>query len=148
MRGTPAQVAAEIGRRAAALKPAIREAERLTLIDVQAEAKRFSQGGYKTDVLAQMGHPYAKRRPRPPQDTAIINLQTGDLFRGWRRRTGNWRGGTLSSFVFNVSRDAALVEAMGQRGSPSIRRPLTERIPPLVRRVRLARLRAAIRKVI
>jgi hypothetical protein len=148
MRGTPAQVAAEIGRRAAALKPALRDAERLTLLDIQAEAKRLSRGVYKTETLAKMGHPYAKRKPRPPADAGIINLQKGDLLRGWRRKTGNWSGGTLFSSVFNISAHGALVEAMGKPGSPTIARPLPLLIPPLVRRARLARLRAVLRKVL
>lgn len=121
-----------------------------TIKEAQGMAKGLSQGTYKTVTLAEMGHPYASRRPRPPDDPAIINLQTGDFMRGWRRRTGNWSSGSLSCFVFNVSAHAALLEKAGGPGSLQIARPLVMRLvsSPSLRRARLRRLSLAIRKVL
>lgn len=147
-RGSPQEVAAEIGRRRRELPKALRQAERQTVEQAQAEAKRISQGQYKTAQLIAMGHPYSKRRPRPPDDPAIINFQSGDLFRGWRRKTGNWSGGTLFSYVFNVSDHAAEIEAGGTSKSLQIARPIARRVQQRVRAQRLHRLEAAVRRVL
>ena len=149
-RGTPQEIAAEIRRRAAALAPALRKAEIENLAELQKGAKALSTGRYTSDALAKMGHPYAARRPRPPDDPAIINFQTGDFLQGWRRRTGTWQAGVLCSTVFNVSAHAALLEHAGGPGSLQIARPLVMRLASSssLRRARLRRLSLAIRKVL
>lgn len=148
MRGSPQEVAAEIRRRAAALPRAIRAAEMETIKAVQDTAKQFSRGGYSTLALTRMGHPYAKRRPRPPADPGIINYQTGNFYRGWRRRTGGWSGGTLFSYVFNVSREGQLLQAGGTGRSAMMERNILRLVVPTIRRARIARLSRAIRKVL
>jgi hypothetical protein len=148
MRGSPADIAAEIGRRRAALPGALRSAEMETIKKAQETARRLSTGGYKTAALTAMGHPYSKRKPNPPADPGIINLQSEDLYRGWRRKTGNWSGGTLFSYVFNTSAHAVLIEAGGTSASLQIARPLVEKVKRTIRVGRIRRLRAAIRKVL
>lgn len=150
MRGTPQQVAAEIKRRAQALAVELRKAEMISIAAVQSEAKRLSKGSFSTEALNRMGNPYARRRPRPPADPAMINLQTGDFLRGWRRKTGTWRGGVLTCTAFNISPHAELLEKGGTSSSLMIARPLVQRVlqSPALRAGRKARLRDAIRKVL
>ncbi|MCW3053296.1 MAG: hypothetical protein JWN14_2466 [Chthonomonadales bacterium] len=148
VKGTPAQIAAVIRTRALQLKLGLRAAERQTILAVQTEAKRLSSGNYSSATLAKMGHPYSKKRPRPPQDPGIINLQSGNFQRGWRRQTGSWSGGALSSFVFNVSREGVLLEAGGSSRSTQIRRDLVSLVLPTIRRARRQRLSDAIRKAL
>lgn len=147
MRGNPQQVAAEIRIRAAALGPALRRAETESVKEAQKIAISLSKGAYSSLELARMGHPYAKRRPRPPADPGIINKQTGQFLGGWRRKTGNWSGGTLFSSAFNISLHAKLLEAAPKRSS-QIARPLPSLVLPRIRRTRMARLQAAIGKVL
>lgn len=148
MRGSPQQVATEIMRRRAALPGALRAAEAATIKQVQTDAKKLSQGRYSTVQLIRMGHPYAKRDPRPPADPGIINYQKGNFFRGWRRKTGNWKAGTLFCYVFNISREAALLQAGGTKKSKMIERNLLRLLVPTIRRPRMRRLSDAIRKVL
>src|SRR5438105_148810 len=67
--------------------------------------ERLSSGPYRTSQLRQMGHPYSRRRPRPPALPAIINVQTGRFRAGWRIRA-RLSGSRLTLDVENVSPEA------------------------------------------
>lgn len=46
-------------------------------------ADRLSSGPYSLADLRRMGHPYARRRPRPPLPPGVINVQSGLFRRSW-----------------------------------------------------------------
>lgn len=102
------------------------------VLDVQREALKIaienSSGPYSQQELTQMGHPYAKRDPRPPQHPGIANVQTG-LFRGaWNAPAPAVMGDEISAQVRNDSLHADFLQAAGGAGSPQIERPVQELI--------------------
>ena len=55
---------------------------------IYEKSKQFTnRRWYSLEQLRQMGHPYAKRAPRPPVMPHIINRQSNNLHRNWR---WNW----------------------------------------------------------
>jgi len=124
MRGTPEEIAKEIRKRANALRTEAEAGIKEMAAVTMAQAKKDSLGPYTTPMLVRMGHPYAKRDPRPPMPPFYINIQTGNLYRSWQKRYGASAGayqGTILATVFNTSPEAGWLE----RGNgPSIKRPL------------------------
>lgn len=58
-------------------------AERMLRPIILHEAQALSSGPYSRARLAAMGHPYARRNPRPPMHPGVINAQTGSFRRSW-----------------------------------------------------------------
>lgn len=55
------------------------------------QARTWSSGGFKLSTLRLMGHPYSPRVNAPPLPPYIINMQTGQFYKGWRLRLApNW----------------------------------------------------------
>jgi hypothetical protein len=100
---TPRQAETFLRRRARAMEANAMAAERQTMAFALQEARRLSGGPFKTAMLRAMGHPYAKRRPRPPIDAAIINKQSNVFRRSWRvvppRQAGKEMVSTLSNIA-------------------------------------------------
>lgn len=70
------------------------------------KSKQFTnRRWYSLEQLRQMGHPYARRDPRPPVRPHIINRQTGNLHRNWRwnwARTPDGCRATVYNNAFNA----------------------------------------------
>lgn len=142
---TPQQGAQEIRKRMRALKEELRKAEGATIRHGELLGKRMSEGPYSSARLARMGHPYATRRPNPPMHPAIINRQRGVFWRSWRRDLGQWRGGTLISFVFNIDPKARLL-MHGTR--KMIARPIKPVLEGWIAQDRIGRLQMAMRRAL
>lgn len=96
---------------------------------VKAEAVAFSLGPYSLKELADMGHPYSKANPQPPDDPAIINLQTGHFLRGWTLGMVQRAPDAIWITVGNYTKEADFLD----RGTNTmIRRPLVERLESLL----------------
>jgi hypothetical protein len=140
MRVTPGQAAAHFHNAARLLGRAILDAERESVQEAYKEAIRLSQGGYSLARLAQMGHPYAKAHPNPPQDAAIINAQERVFLRSWFvSQPIVTSDGTYAS-VFNTAPHAIFLFGT----SLMIARPIWKRIAQRVEKSRRARLWNAI----
>jgi len=85
------QLSARIERRSAWYVKEIQEATKENGELVRKRARTFTARRYfSLKQLREMGHPYAKRAPRPPVAAHIINRQTGEIHRRWtltHRRT-------------------------------------------------------------
>ena len=135
------KMAEAIGRRAVASQKSVRAAEKMSVDFALEVARELSSGPYKTAQLAAMGHPY-RHGGRPPQDPAIINLQTGEFYRGWRVIGPRVSGNDLATKLINQSRHARDLE----RGtSRMIARPILIRIRERVNPRRRALYKAALR---
>lgn len=65
----------------------VREAQVQNAKLVMEKAKQFSnQRFFSLQQLRKMGHPYAKRDPRPPVKAHIINRQSGTFYASWQMR--------------------------------------------------------------
>lgn len=67
------------------------------------QARVSSSGPYSLAMLRRMGHPYSRRRPRPPMDPGIVNRQTGRFLRAWGRSDAHWDSGRRTVNVANFS---------------------------------------------
>lgn len=148
-RGSPAQCAAELGRRIMALKVGLMAAERQNLIDGVKLAQEASSGPYSSKVLAEKGHPYSLRNPNPPQDPAIVNFQTGDFFRGWKSRVPRVQGGNIVSKIVNIDPKAQdVAQGISTGRKLSVPRPIVNHIMKQLRPIRLRRLQQAVRSAL
>ena len=97
---TPFKFAMTIHRIAAALRTEIIAAEALTLEQARDALIKRSSGTITTKALRTMGHPYAVRDPQTPLDPSLINAQSGDFKRSWKK-TGpkSTIAGVVSSVV-------------------------------------------------
>ena len=69
-------------------------------------AQQLSQTRYfSLETLALMGHPYSRRYSNPPLRAAIVNRQSGQLYRGWRWTYTRQPDGWLA-VVYNSSAHA------------------------------------------
>ncbi len=123
----------------------IQEAEMRTVRRAQAEARKLSSGTFSTARLRQMGHPYAKRNPRPPQDEAIVNAQSGVFRDAWQTRgVAVDADGTITALVNDSENAGRLVSGRGA----AIARPIDVRIVERVQPQRLAFATEAVRRLI
>jgi len=99
------QMAKKLYQKVVALKQQTEEAGRLSQESALEIARGLSSGTISSHQLAVMGHPYARRRPRPPQDAAIINRQSGRFYHGWRLDGGKLVNDTgYAPFLFHGTR--------------------------------------------
>lgn len=99
----------------------------------------LSSGPYTSRMLRALGHPYARRNPRPPGDPATINVQSGLFRSSWRREGPERQGGRVTARLVNDApyahylRDGTrfLDDSEQERGM--IARPILERIEERVK---------------
>lgn len=146
----PASVAREIDSRARSLEQEMRRALRETLDEGLRIAQGASSGPYKSRMLSEMGHPYAKRRTAPPLPAGIANSQSGDLRRKWRKRTLARSRGRYAGRLSNSSKHAAFFdEDLAPSGTKTmIARPIQAIIRKALRPVIRANVRAAYRRAL
>lgn len=146
MRITCQQLADRFRRFPAKLMQEVQKSESQTLVKARVIARRWSSGTIKTPQLVAMGHPYAKRRWRPPQDPGLINVQTGRFKSSWT---------AFSFFGAMAGRNAAvtgvLLNTAPYSGEMEIhpfmgRRPIVDRIVAEITPIRQANLEKAIQR--
>ena len=64
------------------------------------KVKQFTQRRFvSTQQLRKLGHPYAKRDPRPPVRAHILNKQAGLLYSSWKVNVRRYPDGATVSVV-------------------------------------------------
>jgi hypothetical protein len=139
---TPAQAASEIERFNRRLEQELKRAEERSIEDARKIARQLSSGTFSTEKLAEMGHPYAKRDPRPPAHPAVVNRQTGEFKENWHTDKQGWQGDTLKNSLINDDPKADLMETHRWMIFRPIRQRIMERLQP----IRLQRLLAAFQR--
>jgi len=145
MKMTPAQLAAWCRQAAGRLPPAVRRAEQESLAEGVNLARQYSMGPYSLRMLARMGHPYARRRPRPPMHPGIINLQSGAFIGAWRVEMQQAQAGGLRTAAVNMADYSGFLDT-GTR--LMIRRPLVSLVRHNLQPARRRRLSAAIARAL
>jgi hypothetical protein len=140
--GNPEQISFAFRRMANTLEGYVREAEKASGQYALEEARRLSMGTYSSAMLRALGFPYSRRRPRPPQDPAIINMQSGQFLFGWRLRAPRVDGGVMRTRLVNVAPHAKFLPHGTRK---MIARPFEKRIRERVETRRLRLMRAALR---
>ena len=138
---TPKAAIARLRRIKATLTPALIRAEEENLRDALRAAEQLSSGAFSTTELRRMGHPYARRNPRPPADPAIINVQRGDFRAGWHIRAPRKVGRKIAGRLENIDPKAGFMHGTRRM----IPRPIGKAIMRLIAKKRAKRLRAAVR---
>lgn len=146
---TPAQAAGILRQGARNLERNLLRAEAESAAEGVLIAKLLSSGPYPQSVLTAMGHPYARRRPRPPMPPYIINRQTtaagaASFFSAWRWDGPEKKRGRVETRILNDTPYGVYLENEKDRG-PMIRRPILEAVGALLEPRRLARLAQAFR---
>lgn len=125
-----AQTLARIGR---GLERAARNAERESAQEALRIARQLSSGPLTTAHLRRMGHPYAKRRPNPAIDAAIINVQTGRFRDAWRIIGPRKTSAGLRTRLVN---DSPYAGFLASGTATMIERPIEARLRERVQRQR------------
>jgi len=130
------QAAAALRKKAQAVGQQARAAEDANAREALQVAQRYSSGPFSTRVLAVLGHPYARRAPRPPGNPAVINRQSGRFRSSWRVvRTGE---------RIRLVNDAPYAKYFNDAGTQRmIRRPIMRAVGQAIRRSRERRLARA-----
>ncbi len=123
----------------------MRDSEKQAAAFALYEVRLLSTGLYTTAMLRAMGHPYATRDPKPPQDAAIINRQTGRFHDGWRISGPRRVSGKLRTKIINETRYAIYLDHGTQR---MIKRPIRERLIERLRPVRLKIYKKALKELL
>lgn len=117
-------LAARMRHRSKLYPQQITEAQRQNADELLAKAKQFSnRRHYSLEQLRQMGHPYAKRNPRPPVAAHIINKQSGAVYAGWHRQVRRNSDGATAT-VYNTAPHSGYL--LSGPKSKMIRRPIME----------------------
>lgn len=141
MRLTPRQGAQKLRQIARNLQRELRQAESDNIWLAKYLAQKQTSGTLASRELAELGHPYSRRRPNPAFDPAVVNVHAGDLWAGWQKQEPRAQGDSLVSRVYNTDPKAAEVEA----GTPlTLARPVTEAVVKALEPLRNARLQRAI----
>lgn len=141
VKGTPAVIARIFRRYANTMERHVREAERESVDEALQVARELSSGPYSLAMLRALGHPYARARPNPPQDAAIINVQTGVFRESWEAGVPRRRGTVMRTRLTNTAPHARFLP----RGTTRmIERPILTRIGERMRPVRRQIMRAAV----
>lgn len=141
MKASASQIARVLQQRARSIERAALKAERQALAEANKVAMSLSEGPYSLQVLAKMGHPYAKRAPNPPMHPGIINIQSGKFRDNWTAEGPFSTGNGVRCRLRNATPYAKYLD---QGTSKMIRRPIRQLI---VMRIR-ARHRENLRKAI
>src|SRR5918996_632633 len=124
---------------------AMKDAERTSAHWGVAIAKNLSKGPFTSAHLKAMGHPYSKRKNRPPQDPAIINKQSGFFLSAWVARPTQQ---AANSFQTRIENFAPYAEFLHRGTDRMIQRPILERIAQKLRPFRRKTLADAMRRVL
>lgn len=137
MRVNIAQAADALRKKATAIQQETRRAEEASAREALALAQRYSSGPVSTRALRAMGHPYARRAPRPPGSPAVVNRQSGRFRAAWRIvKTGD---------RMRLVNDAPYSRYFNDRGTRlMMRRPITRAVAQAIRRSRERRLKAGV----
>ncbi len=138
------RAAQALQRKADAIQQQVRDAEAQSARDLLRIARAQSSGPLSTAQLRMLGHPYARRRPRPPFSAAIINVQSGRFKAGWRVIGPSSSSGGIRSRLVNVSPEARWMTERGT--SRMIGRPVMRAIAQRERGLRQRRLARAVRQ--
>lgn len=144
-RGNSRRISLTLRRIAQAFEPEIRQAESLCLQEALRLAHFYSTGLYTTARLEELGHPYATRRPNPPQDPAIVNYQTGQFYRSWRIIEPRKSGNALRSRLVNEEPYARYLLQGTRR---MIARPILQKIREQLVPFRAREYRKAVRQIL
>jgi hypothetical protein len=123
----------------------VRKAERESAEQALKIARQLSSGKISSAQLRQRGHPYAARNPRPPQDPAIVNVQSGAFRDGWKITGPRTSSKGLVTRLVNTSKPAKF---LGRGTSRMIPRPIADAITQQLRRDRKNRLARALRQAL
>jgi hypothetical protein len=141
---TAQEAGAILRRRAQALDREVREAERDALQYAVKTAEKLSSGPLTTAALRAMGHPY-RIGGSPPQNPAIINVQTGLFRSSWQVNGPHDARGGLVSKLTNTAPYAGFLFAGTAR---MIMRPILQAIQGRVSDFRYRKLQEATRKAL
>lgn len=133
---TPRQYARWLQKRPDAIRRGIQRADAESLDYAATVAKRASRGRYSSARLAAMGHPYSRRNPRPPQDPAIINRQSGLFLQSWWTAQRWTKPNNLLNVLTNTAPYAGYLRTGTRR---MIARPIADRIVSQTAMSRLGR---------
>lgn len=145
-------------RAATAFDRNIREAEERSGQEYERAAFRYSSGPFTLKQLRRMGHPYARRHPKPLLDPGVINVQSGAFRSAWRRDGPNdvaFLGSEANPFgasdrglvtaIYNEDPKAAFLEQPdGAPASLMVQRPVDEKIAAAAEPERERRIERAI----
>ena len=139
--GSPAQIARILEQRAAALQPRLVRAETASAMDgFNAGRKASGVEHFTLGELARMGHPYSKRRPRPPMFAGIISRHRGLFYAAWETTTLNGAYRIVSKI-----RNRSAVAKFMRGTSRMIARPVWEKVIAGVQAQRYDRVRRAVK---
>lgn len=133
-----AGAALALKKKAREIERRLRSAEEANAREALQLARAYSSGPFSTRTLAAMGHPYARRAPRPPGNPAVINRQTGAFRAAWRI--------VKAGDVTRVVNDSRLAQVFSRGTTVMIRRPIARAVAQAIRQAREKRLRAALRR--
>jgi len=137
MKVTLAEAAAILRRKAQEIERRLKIAEEQNAQEALTVARAYSSGPFSSKELAVMGHPYARRAPRPPGNPAVLNRQTGRFRAGWRIvHVGD---------TWKVVNNSKLLPYFSQGTAVMIRRPIVRAIAQTLRRSRERRLARALK---
>lgn len=130
-------------KKAREIEQRIRAAELATAQEALQVTRAYSSGPFSTRQLRILGHPYARRAPRPPMTPAIINRQTGRFLRAWKVRPPRKSEDRL---ITKITNDTPYASGFTPAGTAlMIGRPIVRAVKAKVLPHRIRRLRAALR---
>lgn len=138
MRVSLAQAAQALQRKADAAIREVRRANEQASYEALLEARKLSSGPFSSRALRAMGHPYARRRPRPPLPAHVINVQSGRFRRAWRIAG---HGDAL-----RLVNDTPYGRGFARGTARMIARPISIALAARIREKRMARLKEAARQ--
>lgn len=100
---TPQQGALKLRGKATALRKEIDKALNQSAKAGVKLGRANSSGPFSLPELAAAGHPYARRRPNPAYDPAIINVHRGRFRAGWQAVSAFAYRGGRTAFILNLS---------------------------------------------
>ena len=142
---TPAQFAVKMGQIGNALQSQVLAAECQNLQNADRAAVRLSSGPHSTAQLRAAGHPYARRRPNPAYDAAILNIQGGGFVRDWRT-DGPRRGtGGIVSRLTNSNKVVKYLKGTKNTVARPVVNAIIKAVQPKRKNLLVAAVRAALR---
>lgn len=93
------------------------------------KAVELSNGGYSLAQLEAMDHPYARRHGMPLLPPEIINKQTGNFQRAWKKENASVSGSKVKAKITNYDRKADyLTQPRGWPSTKMFQRPVDKEV--------------------
>lgn len=127
------------------IKRALYDSERVSAHWGVQIAKNLSKGPFTSAHLKAMGHPYSRRKNRPPMDPAIINKQSGVFLSAWVARPTKETTNSFSTRIENFAPHSTFL-IKGTR--KMIARPILQRVREKLAPFRRRTLADAMRRVL